>query len=248
MNEILNERVAKMNAVELINWAVIAFFFGLMMAYAYWFGSYITRGAGRLGARRNRASLQKWGVEREIFWPASSYLFVLLGIALICGVILTFFLAFISTLTTLDFPLGVSRRDRIKLLLDSEQFRVTLSIALVAAWAGFWVNFMRLWSITEKVKALNGLREVFHQRFSVPEILSMYESFQPAPPLFWEAYISQPDEEVSEETNRKFREWVAPYRYSQALSHNRFMMVAMGITIGLTGIAVIVAILAWLLG
>ena len=58
---------------------------------------------------------------------------------------------------------------------------------------------------------LDALRPVFHARFPVTEILSMYECLKVAPRIFWEEYTNLPAVQINESTNRRFRERVTPY-------------------------------------
>ena len=235
-----------MISAEIVRWGTVVFLFGLMALYAFPVGRYIVQAVYRLIRGRILESLRKWGVEDEVFQPKSDLMFILVGLVLLVGILFTFSSAFISTFLISESPFAGGRPFSIKLLVDSRQLKVTLSVAVFSAWTGFWVEYIRLWRICDKVKALNGLRPIFHKRFSVPEILSIYESFRPAPPLFWEAYANLPENDINEETNRKFRELVAPYRYSQSRSHNQYISIATAIIIGLTAISVFIGILAWL--
>lgn len=237
-----------MVSAEIVRWAIVVFSFGLMAFYASLVGCYIVQTIYRLKRRRILEPLQKWGVEDEVFRPKSNLIFILFGLALIAAILFTFSLAFISTLLISESPFAGGRPFSLKLLADSSQLGVTLNIAMFSVWTGFWIEYVRLGRICDKVKALNGLRDVFHQRFSVMEILSIYESMMPAPKLFWEAYTNLPENDINEETNRKFRELVAPYRYSQSRSHNQYISIATAIIIGLTAISVFIGTMVWLSG
>lgn len=74
-----------------------------------------------------------------------------------------------------------------------------------------------LWRLAEyssyktKMEQLDALRPVFHARFPVTEILSMYECLKVVPRIFWEEYTNLPAVQINEATNRRFRERVAPY-------------------------------------
>ena len=69
--------------------------------------------------------------------------------------------------------------------------------------------------LDRKRRDLEVLRPTYHQRFPVSELLSMYECLRVAPRAFWEEYKNLPDVQVSEATNRKFRERAAPYSNSR---------------------------------
>ena len=73
-----------------------------------------------------------------------------------------------------------------------------------------WV-LQELSTLDRKRQHLDELRPVFHRRFSVSELLSMYECLKVAPRVFWDEYKDLPDVQVSDATNRKFRERAAPY-------------------------------------
>ena len=63
-----------------------------------------------------------------------------------------------------------------------------------------------------KRRELEGLRPIYRQRFPASELMSMYDCLRVAPRVFWEEYKDLPDVQVSEATNRRFRERAAPYR------------------------------------
>lgn len=119
----------------------------------------------------------------------------------------------------------------------------TIFLGFYAFLLGFSVKAQSIINIREKIKKLEDLREVFSQRFGVVELLSMYESLRLAPQMFWEEYSKIPDEAINEETNRKYRELAAPYRYAQSSKHSRIVItVAVG-TLALTAILVVIEVL-----
>ena len=61
---------------------------------------------------------------------------------------------------------------------------------MYAALIGLMVESERVKNITDMTKKLDDLKEAFHERFSISELLSMYEGLRPAPPLFWEEYLN----------------------------------------------------------
>ena len=82
-----------------------------------------------------------------------------------------------------------------------------------------------------KRRELDSLRPVFHNRFPVSEILSMYECINAAPRIFWEEYTNLPDVQVNEATNRKFRERVASYAVRENTITQRTMLLVAVVTI-----------------
>ena len=92
--------------------------------------------------------------------------------------------------------------------------------------------------IDRKRQELGSLRSVYRLRFKVSELLSMYECLRVAPRVFWEEYKCLPDVQVTETTNRKFRERAAPYSNSGAnVLQRRSLIIAV--------LAVIVAVLTF---
>ncbi len=79
-----------------------------------------------------------------------------------------------------------------------------------------------------KIQALDSLDPVFHQRFPPSELLSMYECMSSAPRLFWAEYKNLKEWQISESTNRKYRERVAPYNIRE---HSSFQRIALWLTL-----------------
>lgn len=73
-----------------------------------------------------------------------------------------------------------------------------------------WVN-NEYDAFDRKRRELEKLRPVYCQRFPTSELVSMYDCLSAAPRVFWEEYKCLPDVQVSEATNRKFRERATPY-------------------------------------
>lgn len=221
-----------MNTVGSSDWAFVVFSLVLLVVAFYLLGSYFAQSSARFIAvvKKTRETLAEWGVERDVYWPANNLLFTARGIGhVLIGVAI--FGLFLHATASLDF---------VSLLGGS--LVVTIRIALYSLWLGFSLRYIRANSVQNKLIALLRLRLIFHQRFKRSDLLSMYESLRQAPPIFWEEYTNLPDKEVNEETNRKFREWVTPYQYSQSRSHNRFMQAATVIAIGLAVISAVIAI------
>ncbi len=211
------------------HWAFVIFLFGLMSVYAFLLARTVFQAVLRLSKKTNRSLYRKWGVEEDLFWPNSRAGFIGLGILVVVGAALTFLAALFSTLLITD-----SSR------VGGDQVYDTFNFFFIGFILGAAIESQRFQDIQRKIKKLDGLREVFHDRFSVSELLSVYESLRHAPPLFWEEYTQLPDEEVDEETNRKYRERAIPYRYSQSSRHNNIL-------IGVTVLTLLVAVLAALL-
>ena len=227
-----------MSNIGLEGWGIIAFSFGLLMMSSFSLGTYLVQLVVRLIARKARASSKKWQEEGDLYGPINAAAFAIWGLVLVLTVAFVFFWILWFAFIIVESP-ACDEHIKLSALFVGVHFEVTLNVSLFALGIGLFLQFMRASVILEKVKALDGLREVFHQRFSKSEILSMYEGLRQAPPLFWEEYINLPDYAVSQETNRKFRERISPFRYSQSRSHNRYMLVAMAITIGLAVISVV---------
>ena len=206
-------------------WAALIASFGLMCVFAFFFARYAFQGLLRLAKRQERPLYRKWGVDEELFWPTSAPWFICVVIAGIFGSAVTYLIAlFTAILVTDDIWLGAN---------PYYDTFVAFSIAIVL---GASVESQRFDDVQRKVNRLEGLRGIFHERFSASELLSVYESLQHSPTLFWEEYTQLPDEEVGEETNRKYRERAVPFRDSQSIKYNR-------ITITVAALTFVVAVL-----
>lgn len=191
-----------------------------MCVYAFFLARTFYQVALRLSKKTNRSLYRKWGVEEELFWPRPLAWFVGWTVAVVFSAPFTFVAALFSTLLVTD----ASR-------IGGEQFYNTFTFFFAAFLLGFAAESQRFEDIKRKVNRLEGLREVFHHRFSISELLSVYESLQQSPQLFWEEYTQLPDEEVNEETNRKYRERAIPYRDSQSSRYNRIIIVVAALTL-----------------
>lgn len=231
-----------MNTASIADWSIVAFLFAFLALAFYALGAYSGQVLLRLSTWKRRASLVKWQVERDLYWPTNAAAFAIWGLALVPMVAVVFFWILRIAFIIVESP-AYDEHIEIAALFVGVHFEVTLSVSLFALGIGFSLQFVRASSILKKVKDLDGLPEVFHQRFSKSELLSMYEGLRQAPPLFWEEYINLPDYAVSQETNRKFRERIAPFRYSQSRNHNQYMLAARVITIGLGVISAILTII-----
>ena len=209
-----------MTEVGWSHWAVVIFFFGLMCGYAFLLARIVFQVALRLSKKIDRSLYRKWGVEEDLYWPPSSTWFIGWGVLVFVSAAFTFVLALFSTVLVTD----ASR-------VGGDQIYDTLNFFFIGFILGGAFEWQRFENIQRKVKRLDGLRQVFHDRFSVSELLSVHESLQHSPPLFWEEYTQLPDDEIDEETNRKYRERAVPYRYSQSSRHNRIIIVVTVLTL-----------------
>ncbi|MDE2899544.1 MAG: hypothetical protein OXN15_00740 [Chloroflexota bacterium] len=201
-------------------WVVVIFYFGLMCVYSFGLGLLTIQALLRLKSRDNRLSYQKWGVDKELFQPNSVTSLIVFGISAIVITILAFYTTYLSTEVILE---GVTT--------NADRLAYTLFFAGSAFIGGLYWEARRVKQITDKIKTLDDLREVFHQRLSPSELLSVYEALSPAPSLFWDEYAGLPADQVSEETNRSFRERAAPYGLSRAIRYNRIAIVVMLVTL-----------------
>ena len=206
-------------------WAFVVFFFSLMSAYSFFLGSLASQVLFRLESRGKRSSYQKWGADKELFQPNSIVHLIGIGIFFMLSTVLTFSVAFLAT----DL---VARGTT----PSADRFLYTVFFAMSAVMIGFMVESRRVKHIKDKTRTLDDLREVFHQNFSPSELLSMYEGLRPAPPLFWEEYAGLPDDQVSDVTNRSYRERAAPYGLSRSSRYNRIVIVVAVLTLLLTTI------------
>ena len=212
-------------------WAIVIFIFAFMCGNSFILGGLTTQVFLRLESRSKRSSYQKWGVNKELFQPNSVILLIGFGIFTVVFTTFGCRLAFLATeLITED---ATSSADRLM---------YTLFAGGIAAIIGYMVESHRVTQITDKTKTLDDLREVFHQRFSPSELLSVYEALRLAPPLFWEEYSGLPANQVSEQTNRNFRERAAPYGHSQSMRYHRIVIVLVILSI-LPGAIVAVEVL-----
>ena len=224
-----------MSDLSVSEWGIGIFFFLLMAAYAFLLGDYCFQAITRIQTRTKRPLLRKWGVENDLFRPASFVWFIIEG-----GV----FSFFTACLIFLNSHASEVLLGEIPLMedLNTNPRDFTISIAAYTFFLGFVLKQQSTMDIARKVRNLNNLRNVYHQRFTVSELLSMYESLRAAPQLFWEEYASLPDKDVNEKTNFKYRERVAPYQFSQSNRHNRTVITVAVLTFLVTAVLVVIEI------
>ena len=171
------------------------------------------------------------GCRDSIYWPTSLLWFVGLGIVYCLFTPLIILAAILIEIPETGLP-GV----------DNDPKMFTIVIAIYAFLFGCSVKAQTIINVRKKIKKLEDLGEVFRQRFSVLELLSMYESLRFAPQLYWEEYSKLPDAAVNEETNRKYRELASPYLYAQSSKHSRIVITVAIATLALTAILVILEV------
>ena len=71
---------------------------------------------------------------------------------------------------------------------------------------------------------LDSLGHSYHARFSVSEILSMYECLRLAPPVFWHEYETLPDAQINRRTNDEFRKMTSSYHVLGSQIHQRIAL------------------------
>lgn len=215
-----------MSEISFGSWAIVTVVFGLLGFYSFEFGRNALQVVFRLRSKDRRESYAKWGVVSDLFRPVSDRWFAAWCVGVVSGTAFLGFLAFISTILIIEESLP-----------GEDQFYYTVMIALYGFFIGFTVEYERIAKITEMPRKLDGLGEAFHQRFAVSELLSMYESLRPAPPLFWEEYAALTDDEINDETNRSFRRRARPYSNIQSGRYNRIIIVVAVLTLLLTGVS-----------
>ena len=222
-----------MNDLDFASWALVIFFFSLMCLFSYELGNFIIQTIFRLKGRHRRTSYEKWGVGSDILRPVSSVWFAILGAFIVLATIFFGFLAFGSTALLIE-----------ETLPTRDQLYQTLTFAMYALSMGLLVESERIKRITNKTTQLDDLRDIYHERFKVSEILSMYECLKAAPPLFWQEYTQLPDEEINEETNRSYRLRAEPYSNLQSGSYTRVIIVVAILTLLLTGASAAIQLFA----
>ncbi len=220
-----------MSTVSLTGWAIVIFLFAQMVLSSFYFGSYSYKVATRMSNRRNRLLYRKWGVEKDLLGSTTLARSVILAIVFCLGTAYVFLFALISISLIIEGS-----------AIDSGHCKITSNIAILAFVSGLIIEAGRIANIQAKIGLLTDLGKVYHQRFRVSELLSMYESLRHAPPLFWEEYANLPNREITEENNRKYRERAASYHYSQSRIYNRVMVAVTVIAVGLTAILTVLTV------
>ena len=214
-----------MNDATYADWGLVIFFFSVMCMASFTLGDAVIQTVLRIKSRKRRASYVKWGVAADLFRPNQVVWFVVWSGLSILGTAFAFFISFVSTILVTGE--STSTADR---------FYYTFVFANYAFLVGSTVEGERVRKITEKTRKLDDLRKVFHERFSVSEILSVYEGLRFAPTLFWEEYANLDDDQISRETNRSYLERAAPFVHSQTSRHTIIVIIVAVLTLILTAV------------
>lgn len=172
-----------------------------------------------MGRRRQEefARLQRWGLTVDLFGNASGTWAIMLSLWGIPSLALTTMYAVPALVDAgIMFDSTGSVPSLLRLLSSVDAISPGLSswllYLLVMVWIGIQWGMWDRRGIGGQIARLESLRPVFHNKFTVTEILSMRECLRAAPEIFWEEYANLPDVQVNEATNRKFRERAAPYQ------------------------------------
>ncbi|MDE2686438.1 MAG: hypothetical protein OXI16_02920 [Chloroflexota bacterium] len=197
-------------------------FLAFLAVYSYMLGTFLVEIPMRFVERQRRDSFRKWGMERELFWPTS----LIWSIVMVVGVVtITVFLYW-------SLPSEIQITGNWTISSDLKQL-----IAILGIYFGIFGKLHTFKNTWDKLKKIEELREIYHKRFSVSEILSMYESLRNTPPLFWEEYANLPDDNVNEQANDAYRRRASPYQFSQSSRRER-------VIVFLAGLAVLIGVIA----
>ena len=214
-----------MGTINLTDWALMVLYFAFMVAYSYLLGEYVVQAMARISERHRISDYRKWGLEREIFHPASLWWFTAWGVVVVLVLAFTFLLAAVS-LSLLKEHLAFVQ----------EPVERTFGIALLSFLLGLFRATLRFTTVKDKVQKLTNLHPAFHQRFSVAELLGMYEALRFAPDIFWEEYANLDETKISDDMNRRFRASAAPYQHGQLRLTNVVMVAITVLIFLLTGV------------
>ena len=172
------------------------------------------------------AQIQRWGMTTDLFGNASGTWAIMLGIWDIISVAIT---------TIYAIPALANAG----IMFDSAPLPLLSYGDAILPGLGLWLLYLPMviwmgiqWGIWDlryaegRIARLESLRPIFHNKFTVTEILSMRECLRAAPDVFWEEYANLPDVQVNEATNRKFRERAAPYQTRDSEIIQRMMLSA----------------------
>ena len=195
------------------DWAIVIFIFGLLGVYGYFLGVQLIQIGFRVGHRKNRDIYEKWDVASELFRPDSLVWFTAWTIAIVAFSALLYLFAYGLTATFYE---------------DSAPLLEVLyypTLVTVSAWViGIVVEDRRIDKTIEAPTKLDNLPAVFHQTFTISELLSMHEALRHAPDIFWKEYASLPDDLVNGQTNRDYRERASLFRHRYSIRHNNILI------------------------
>ena len=211
-------------------------------ALLFWVASVLTasglslcmaRLALRFDTRKDRPRLicrfRHWGMDETILDGPSIWATLIFSVWFV-----------FSALTAYNLALPVIAG----LIGDMGQAVLLSTWLLILMMAILW-HHERVRKANRKIQELDSLDPVFHQRFAPSELLSMYECMSLAPPLFWTEYKNLKEWQISEATNRRYRERVAPYNIRE---HSTLQRIALWLTLATILLAAITAIYGLLTG
>lgn len=146
------------------------------------------------------ANYRHWGMEKEVENQVQPWLHI--------PMILFLALWALWTIPIVVTTLAPIIAESIRFLDTPGQLSLVWLVAFFSA--VLWV-LQDIATLDRRRHELESLRPVYHRRFPVSELLSMYECLRVAPRIFWEEYKTLPDVQVNEATNQRFRERAAPY-------------------------------------
>ena len=218
-----------MNTEIVAVWVFVGLIFASMLAYSFFLGDYIARAGFRWLGRNRVLVYRKWGVERDLFFPLPRWQFIAWGTVIVVFTAITFL---VSAAVSAAF---IQKTSLTKGILEN-----TLAIAAIPFTWGILVAYVRIWNILERIDKLTKLPPHFHERFSVTELLSMYEALRSAPPIFWEEYSNLEERQMDSDINRRYRENAAPFRHNSLNINNKAMLgIAIAVLI-FTAISVVI--------
>lgn len=207
------------------DWVIFVIVVVGMAGYTYLLGQHFSEAAGRWLFLGRHLVYQKWGVDRDVFWPNSRLQFIGLGILIGLGTGVMVGLAHFN-----DSPKAVAGEVGIGL------YDLLVSVGSYGFIIGAVLKAQTVFRAHRQVEDLEGLGEVFHQRFARSELLSMYEALRLAPRLFWEEYSKLSEHEISEQSNNKYRMRAAPYLHKQSSRYSRLGISVATIALALSGL------------
>ena len=221
-----------MNNLNSADWVASIFIFLMLAAYPYFLGQYVMEVLVRFAFRKRQPDYCKWGVDRDLFWPNSRMWFIAWGI-----------LAVFITALIIVFAILSGVPQKVAAATGRDHNDLMIITGVFGFYMGFVLKANAVQGTRRQLERLDSLREIFHQRFPKSELLSMYESLNPAPKLFWDEYSRLPDEDVNEQSNQNFRVRAAPYVQKQSRRYTIYAVAATGFTLGLTAILVVIEVI-----
>ena len=221
-----------MSEVTSSDWAVTVLGLGVVALYCFFLGYYLVQLIERMDLEKKRKLYRKWAVEKDIFGPQSEWVLAFLFASHVLGA--SMFIFIVISAESIEMTIAASNFDH-KMIIGMVSF--------YAFFAGLILKNQSVTNVRMKVNLLEGLAEVYHKRFSVPELLSMYESLRWAPPNFWEEYSNLPHHNITQKTNQEYREWAASFRHTETSNYSRALMTVTILIFLLTAAILVVELL-----